>query len=377
MNDLSRRDFMRLAALGVAAASCPFAASLSRAAAGETEQPKLSDHEALAYEKLEGLRVRCVLCPRRCEVADRERGYCGVRENQGGTYRTLVYARACAHHVDPIEKKPLFHFLPGSLAFSIATAGCNFECKFCQNWQLSQFRPEQVDSDYLPPAKVAALAKEKDCRVIAYTYNEPTIFYEYVLDAAREGNKLGLRSVTISNGFILPDPMKELCKELGAVKIDLKGFTEKFYKDYTGGALKPVLATIELLKKAGVHNELVVLVIPGLNDGEDEIRQMSAWVVKTVGPDVPMHFTRFQPNYKMMNLSPTPVKTLERARDVAVAEGVHYAYMGNVPGHDYEHTYCHKCRKRIIGRYGFEILAMDVADGKCRFCGADIPGVWK
>ncbi len=339
--------------------------------------PRLSDHEALAYEKLPGKKVHCTLCPRECVVADRERGFCGVRENRGGIYKTLVYARPCALHKDPIEKKPLFHFLPGTYAFSIATAGCNVECQFCQNWRISQFRPEEVDSTYCPPATVADLAERTGCESIAYTYSEPVIFYEYMLDCAREGNRRGRRSVMISNGAICPEPLKTLCKELAAVKVDLKAFTEEFYRRYVRGELKPVLKAIELLKQLEMHLELVVLLIPGLNDGAEEIREMARWVVKNLGPDVPMHFSRFQPAYKMTNLSPTPVRTLERARETAVAEGVHYAYVGNVPGHRYGHTYCHNCGEKIIARYGNRVLSTSIPQGRCEFCGAAIPGVWK
>jgi len=372
----TRRGFIRVAALGLGAAACPLASPTVLGAGGGGAAGQ-NGHEALAYEKLTGLRVRCQLCPRECTVADGERGYCGVRENQGGVYRTLVYARPCALHTDPIEKKPLFHVLPGTFAFSIATAGCNVECQFCQNWRISQFRPEDVDSVHCPPSAVAEMAKTSGCDTIAYTYSEPVVFYEYMLDCAREGNARGVRSVMITNGHINPEPMKTLCKELAAVKVDLKGFTDEFYRKYVQGNLRAVMATLELLKELGMHTELVVLLIPGLNDGADEIRRMAGWVVKTLGENVPMHFSRFHPAYKMTNLSPTPVRTLERARETAVAEGVRYAYVGNVPGHRYENTYCHSCGEKIIARYGYRILATHLNEGKCEFCAADIPGVWQ
>ena len=375
--ELSRREFVRLAALGTAAAACAPGAAVAGEAGLEEDAPQLSDHEALAYTKLDGLRVRCELCPRRCTVADRERGYCGVRENQGGTYKTLVYARPCALHVDPIEKKPLFHFLPSTLAFSIATAGCNVECTFCQNWRISQFRPEQVESVHCPPERVVALARREKCRSIAYTYSEPVIFYEYMLDCARAGNEVDVRSVMISNGYITAEAMKTLARELAAVKVDLKSFSDEFYRKYVHGELKPVLQTLELLAKLGKHTEIVVLIIPGLNDEVEEIRKMAAWVVKNLGADVPMHFTRFGPAYKMTNLSPTPIKTLERARETAAAEGVRYAYTGNVPGHRYGNTFCHGCGEKIISRYGHRVLEMRITDGKCDYCDAAIPGVWE
>jgi pyruvate formate lyase activating enzyme len=337
----------------------------------------ISDHEALAYEKLSGKAVRCVLCPRECIVRPGQRGYCEVRENQNGVYKTLVYGRVCSAHVDPIEKKPLFHFLPGTRALSVATAGCNVECQFCQNWEISQRRPEEIESDYLPPKETVEAAHRTASETVAFTYSEPTVFYEYMLDTARACRKAGIHSVSITNGYIQPEPMRRLCKELSAVKVDLKGFTEKFYRDYVYGELKPVLATIELLKELGMHTELVTLLVPGLNDGEDEIKQLSRWVVKTLGPDVPMHFSRFHPNYKMTNLAQTPRRTVVRARDIAMSEGVHYAYVGNLPSHEYENTFCHKCGRKIIERYGYHVGKVRITRGKCDYCRTAIPGVWE
>ncbi len=371
--NFTRRDFIKVAATGAGLSLCPLA--LSRCAeAGEAAA--VSDHEALFWEEFGDSKVHCTLCPRECIVPDGARGVCEVRENRGGLYRTLVYGRACSAHVDPIEKKPLFHFLPGTRAFSIATAGCNVECRFCQNWQISQARPEELRTRYLPPEEVVAAAAGSDCNTIAYTYSEPTIFYEYMLDTARAGREAGLHSVSITNGFIQAEPMKRLCRHLSAVKIDLKAFTEEFYREYVGGRLKPVLKTIELLKELGMHEELVILLIPGLNDSDEEIREMSRWVVRNLGPDVPMHFSRFHPDYKMRNLPRTPPRTVVRARETAVAEGVRYAYVGNLPGHRYENTFCHSCGERLIERYAFHVGEVAVRDGKCAHCGAEVPGVW-
>ncbi len=371
---LNRRDFVKAAAVGAGAAACPLALSCSARA---DDVPALSDHEALHYEKLAGDRVHCTLCPRECIVPDGGRGDCGVRENRGGTYRSLVYARTCSVHVDPIEKKPLFHFLPGTNAYSIATAGCNVECLFCQNWQISQAMPEDLHTQYLPPEKVVELAKRAECPTIAYTYSEPTVFYEYTLDCARAGKEAGVHSVTISNGYIQAEPMKQLCEVFSAVKIDLKAFTEDFYRRYVrGGSLKPVLDTILLLRKLGMHTEVVTLLVPGLNDSEDEVRNLSRWLVKNAGPDVPLHFSRFHPAYKMTNLSRTPAQTVITAREIAVAEGVRYSYVGNLPGHEYESTYCHACGRKLISRYAFHVGEVHVKDGKCEYCGAEIPGVW-
>lgn len=371
--EMRRREFLKAAAAGLAA--CPLAASCS-AEAGEPSA--LSDHEALAWEPMDGGRVHCMLCPRECIVPDGGRGACGVRENRGGTYRSLVYARAAAAHVDPIEKKPLFHVLPGARAYSIATAGCNVECQFCQNWRLSQSLPEDLRARYLPPEGVVEEARKHDCEAVAFTYNEPTVFYEYTLDTARAARRAGVHSVTISNGFVQADPIKRLCEHLSAVKVDLKAFTEDFYRRYVrGGRLKPVLETIKRVHGLGKHLELVILLIPGLNDSEDEIREMSRWVADEVGPDVPMHFSRCHPAYKMTNLARTPERTVVRAREIAVEEGIHYAYVGNLPGHEYESTFCHSCGEKIISRYTFHVQKMAIESGKCAHCGAAIPGVWE
>jgi pyruvate formate lyase activating enzyme len=349
------------------------------AGASELEGPKLEGvarHPAMFWEKLAEKRVKCVLCPRECQVADVERGYCGVRENQGGEYQTLVYGALCSGNVDPIEKKPLFHYLPGTTAFSIATAGCNIECKFCQNWQISQFRPEQVDSTLVTPEKLVTVCKSREAPTIAYTYSEPVIFYEYMHDAAALGREQGVGSVMISNGYIHEKPLRQLCQHLTGVKIDFKAFTEEFYVEWCAGHLKPVLETLETLKDIGIWFEMVVLIVPTLNDSPDEIKQMSQWVVQHLGPDVPMHFTRFHPTYRVTNLPQTPVETIERSREIALEAGVHYVYAGNVLGHPAENTYCHSCHERLIHRYGFYIRSNVIKDGKCPKCGTAIPGVW-
>jgi pyruvate formate lyase activating enzyme len=333
-------------------------------------------HPARHWESAADNKVKCGLCPRECEVADVERGYCGVRENQGGKYQTLVYGALCSANLDPIEKKPLFHYMPGSTAFSVATAGCNIECKFCQNWQISQFRPEQVDSVLVPPDKLVAACQSRSSPTIAYTYNEPVIAYEYVCDSAELARKAGVGSVIISNGFIQEKPLRELCRHLTGVKIDLKAFTEKFYAEQCAGKLAPVLKTLEVLKDTGIWFELVILIIPTLNDSPVEVRQMSQWVVRTLGPDVPMHFTRFHPTYRLTNLPKTPLPTIEKCRQIAMDAGVHYAYAGNVPMHEGENTYCHKCRTELIRRVGYQIDANQIKGGKCPKCGTAIPGVW-
>jgi len=332
--------------------------------------------EVMFYTKLPEQMVECGICPKKCKIADLERGYCGNKENRSGAYYTLVHSRPCAVHVDPIEKKPLFHCLPSSSAFSIATAGCNFECRFCQNWDIAQYRPEQVESSFMPPDMAARLAKEQSCLTIAYTYSEPTVFYEYMYDCAAAGQKEGVGSVMISNGFINEEPLRKLCVNLTAVKIDLKSFSEKFYKDYCSGELAPVLKTLQVLKNINVWCEIVVLVIPTLNDRPAEIQEMVSWIRKNLGQDVPVHFTRFHPMYKIKNLPPTPVTTLESCYKTAKEAGLNFVYIGNIPGHQAENTYCPRCGKLLIKRMSYLILQNSIKDGKCS-CGQPIPGVWK
>jgi pyruvate formate lyase activating enzyme len=251
------------------------------------------------------------------------------------------------------------------------------ECKFCQNWQIAQFRPEQIRSYHLPPKEAVGLARGEDCKTIAYTYSEPAVFYEYMYDIAREGKKEGIGSVMISNGYINEEPLVELCKHLSAVKIDLKAFTEKFYQETCSGELEPVKETLLVLKRIGIWYEIVVLLIPTLNDSEEEIREMCLWIKENLGVNVPVHFSRFHSTYKIRNLPPTPIRTLERAREVAKGLGINYVYLGNVPGHDGENTYCPGCGKVVIRRIGYNILANSLKMGKCSHCGYLIAGVWE
>ena len=376
---LSRRKFLEAAAFPFLA-SCAFAPA-ARGAGFPALPPAVERDsrfivEAKFFEKLPFKKIKCKLCPRECVIDDRERGYCGARENRGGTYYTLVHSRVCTAHVDPIEKKPLFHFRPGTMAFSVATAGCNVNCKMCQNWEISQVRPEQVPSNYLPPRDLAALARQYDCVSIAYTYSEPVVFYEYVKDGAEAGRAMGVRNVVITGGYIQQGPLKEWCKVVDAIKVDLKAFSEKFYKEVVNGELKPVLETLVTIRKQGTWTEIVYLVIPTLNDGDQEFRALAKWIKSNLGPDVPVHFTRFHPEYLLTNLPPTPIESLERAKGIADAEGLHYVYIGNVPGHPAESTYCPRCRRVIIERLGYIIKQTHIKKGKCSYCQQIIPGVW-
>ena len=320
--------------------------------------------------------VQCLLCARGCALAEGARGDCGARLNRGGKLRSLVYGRPVAVHVDPIEKKPFYHFLPGSQAYSLATAGCPLHCRFCQNWEISQSRPEDHAAAFVPPTQVVRDAADRRAPVIAFTYNEPTVFTEYLTDVAREARPRGLRSAIVSCGFMREVPLAEMCEVLDAIKIDLKGFSEGFYRKATRAELAPVLRSIKQVRKSGRHLEIVNLVVPTLNDSPALLGGLCDWVAGELGPDVPLHFTRFHPDYQLLNLPPTPVATLTQARELALARGIRYAYVGNVPGHPGNHTYCPKCGKAVIRRDSMFVTEMNLSDGRCGFCAAPVAGVW-
>jgi len=381
LNTPDRRTFLQATALPCFAACSGALMGILLALPLHATPPATEDdsqfiREAKFYEKLPYKKTKCKLCPRECVIDDQERGYCGARENRGGTYYTLVHSRVATAHIDPIEKKPFFHFLPGAVAFSIATAGCNVNCKMCQNWDISQVRPEQVRATYAPPERIAALAQQNSCPVIAYTYSEPVVFLEYVLDCAQAGRAAGVRSAVVSGGYIQAEPLKKLCAQVDAIKIDLKAYSEKFNKEVVNGELKPVLEAILTIRKAGVWNEIVYLVVPTLNDSDAEFQGLARWVKSEVGPDVPLHFSRFHPEYLLKNLPPTPIETLERAKAIADAEGLHYVYIGNVPGHPAESTYCPHCKKKVVDRTGYTIAGVYLHHGRCQYCHTVIPGVW-
>jgi len=373
--EFGRREVIVGACAG-AAALLHRAAAARPAAAAPVESEDLPAREASWYKKLPENRVECQLCPRACQVADAERGGCGVRENRKGTYVTLVHGAACTVHLDPIEKKPFFHVLPGASALSWATAGCNVECKFCQNWEISQFRPEQVPFHALPPDDLAAAARRAGAPLLAATYSEPVVFWEYVRDTAAAARRRGVRTVVVSNGYIQEKPLADVLPLLAAVKVDLKSFREPFYRDMVRGELKPVLAALETIKKRGVWLEIVVLLIPTLNDSPEEVRDLARWVKGNLGADVPVHLTRFHPTYRLTNLPPTPVATLERSWEIARAEGLQFVYVGNVPGHAGEHTACPGCGSRLIRRVSFQVLENRIAGDRCPDCRRPIPGVW-
>ena len=382
MTKLSRREFIGCAACGAMALAVD-ASPMGRWAYAST-LPDLADgkhifvtKEAMYYEQLRDNEIKCVLCPKECKVGDRERGWCGVRENRAGKYYTLVHSNPCAVHVDPIEKKPLYHFLPASKAFSISTAGCNFNCKYCQNWQISQYRPEQTNNAYAPPENIVESVQRYQCQSIAYTYAEPIVFYEYMLDTAKVARAANIKNVVVSAGYIQIEPLRELCGTVDAVKIDLKAIRDKFYKEICSGTLKPVLDTLVTLQQMKVWNEIVYLVVPTLNDTEAEFTDLAKWVLDNLGPDVPMHFSRFHPTYQLKNLPYTPLKTLETARHISMDVGLKYVYLGNVsPNHEGNNTYCPRCHELLIKRYGFAVEENNVVKGKCKSCDYEIAGVW-
>lgn len=332
--------------------------------------------EGLFYQKLENQVVQCQLCPRRCVIPDRKRGFCGVRENRSGILYTLVFAKPVAIHIDPIEKKPLFHFLPSAKAYSIATAGCNLKCKFCQNWEISQVKPEELNYVYLEPPELIKKVKESGAPVIAYTYSEPTIFYEYMLETAKLAQAQGLKNIMHSNGYINEAPLRNLCKYLDAANIDLKGYSEDYYSNFTEGALLPVLNSLKILKEEGVHIEITTMLLSGFNDDEGRLKQMCLWIKDNLGADTPLHFSRFFPMYKLTSLNPTPVETLETARRIALDCGLKYVYIGNIPNNPAENTYCPRCRRIVIERRGYFVVQDNLKDGRCKFCQEKIAGIW-
>lgn len=322
-----------------------------------------------------GKTVQCELCPNECVLENGQHSRCRARINKGGVLYSLVYGKPCAVAVDPIEKKPFFHFLPATTAFSIATAGCVLGCKFCQNWQISQAKPEETDNYNLPPDEVVRQAMFYNCRTIAYTYTEPTVFYEYMYDTAQIAKKFNIKNTMHTCGYINEKPLRKLSKYMDAAAVDLKAFTEDFYSRICGGRLKPVLNSLVVLKGEGVWLEITNLVIPTLNDDMKKIKEMCQWIVKNLGPDVPLHFSRFFPHYKLKELPPTPFETLRDARNAAMGTGLKYVYIGNIRS-EAENTCCPKCKKLLIERIGYFVKQNNISKGKCRSCGANIAGIW-
>lgn len=387
---LTRREFFKRGAMigaGVAAASVlgwhglrwlitKTGEETMEATPTPPDYPIPDRHEARYYSVLDGNAIQCHICFRECIVGEGQRGFCRNKQNIGGRYYNLVYGLPSALQIDPIEKEPSFHMLPGGTIFCTGTASCNNRCKHCHNWHLSQRSLEELSTYDCPPERIVAEALAYQCDAVSFTYNEPTVFYEFMADVAARAKQAGLHSLFHTNGSINPEPLFALLEVMDAVTVDLKAFTEEFYEQVSSSALWPVLRTLGNIRKAGKHLEIVNLVIPSLNDNMEDIRRMCRWIVENLGKEVPLHFTRFFPAYRMTHLPPTPIETLEQAITVADSEGLQYVYIGNVPGHKRNSTFCPNCKERIIYRIHFGVLAVEMEAGKCRFCGHHIPGIW-
>lgn len=345
-------------------------------AVASSQAPPSGGHPAMYYEKLAGDMVHCLLCPNSCRLSEGQIGSCRSRKNVNGELVSLVYGNMASSHVDPIEKKPFFHVLPGSKAFSIATPGCNMRCLFCQNWEISQAFPWEVKTRQVSPEQVVEEAVQTGCKSIAFTYTEPIIYYEYVLDIAKLAKKKGLKTVMVSNGYINPEPLRELLKYIDAYKVDFKAFNEPFYKELTGGSLDPVLQSMKIIKQQGVWLEVVTLLIPGKNDSDDEIRALVKWIHQNLSDDVPLHFSRFHPMHKLLNLPPTPVEKVIRARQIAMEEGLKYVYTGNIAYPVGDSTYSPKTGAIVIERQGYFVVNNNLKNGVAPD-GEKIPGIWE
>ncbi len=320
--------------------------------------------------------VRCRLCPKECRIPSGARGDCRIRVNLEGRLTAVTYGYPCAVHVDPMEKKPLFHFLPGTSILSIATAGCNLHCANCQNWTISQADPENVEAIYLPPAAIIDLARRHQCPSVAFTYTEPLIFYEYTFDAFDLLREAGLRAVLVTAGYLNRKPLRELYHRTDAANIDLKFMSDRLYREVCDATLAPVQEAIVLAREMGVWVEVTNLVIPTLNDDDAQLQALSRWVAREVGPDTPLHFSAFFPQYRMRHLPPTPASTLERAAAIARAEGLRYVYIGNVLSEKGQDTFCPKCGERLVVRRRFAVTANRIVNGACASCGERVGGVW-
>jgi pyruvate formate lyase activating enzyme len=336
--------------------------------------------EAYLYERLEEKKVRCNLCSHRCVIKDGRRGICNVRQNEGGILTTLVYGKLIARHIDPIEKKPLFHFLPGTPSYSIATVGCNFRCRFCQNADIAQMpsnREGTILGTRCTPGDVVDSAQRGGCRSIAYTYTEPTVFFEFAYETAKLAHDRGIRNVFVTNGYMTSEALEMIHPYLDAANVDLKAFTDDYYKKLCSASLKHVQATLKLMKSLDIFVEVTTLIVPDLNDAPSELKDLAAFIVRDLGPDTPWHISRFHPTYKLTDRPSTPIQTLTTAREIGLNAGLRYVYTGNVPGNAAENTFCYNCGETVIERWGFQVKNSQLKKGRCTQCGAEIDGVWK
>ena len=379
---MNRRDFLsRCFWTGIGLCAGPLAISAlekTSPQAVSSATSRINLKEALWYERGEGGATTCTLCPNRCVRSPGENGKCRSRGNRGGKYYSLTYNRPCIIALDEVEKCPLHHFQTKAKAFSIATAGCNLFCRYCQNWNFSQAGPDDVPRSYnMTPEEIIAKAIENQCDAISFFYTEPVVYYEYMLDIARLARARGLKTIMVTAGYISPEPLRACLPYMDAVTMGLKGWNEKFYREIIGGELGCVKETIrELARAKNVWWEAVTLIIPTLNDSQAEIAGMAKWLRETAGDEIPLHFTRFRPEYQMKRLPMTPMATLTNSRDTARRQGLKYVYVDNMPGHEGSHTYCPKCGRMVIERVGFKVLNRRLSGGRCEYCQYPIKGVW-
>jgi pyruvate formate lyase activating enzyme len=336
--------------------------------------------EAYLYQSLENNTVKCNLCGHRCLIKEGRRGICGVRENQGGSLESLVYGKLIAQHIDPIEKKPLYHFLPGSLSYSVATVGCNFRCQFCQNADIAQMPADHsgmIMGEKIPPSRVVADAVRGGCKSISYTYTEPTVFFEFAYDTAKLASARDIRNVFVTNGYLTAEALEMISPYLDAANVDLKAFSDHYYKDLCGARLENVKNTLTSMKTYGIFVEVTTLIVPGLNDDPAQLKKLADFIAGELGVETPWHISRFHPTYKLTDRPPTPVKTLTAARRIGLKAGLKYVYTGNVPGHAAENTFCFSCGETVIERRGFHVTRLNLKNGHCTNCQSRVDGVWE
>ncbi len=384
IHKMSRKRFLKLGAAGTCslcavlppgkpeAAYLPSSGTAQPAVKGFTDPREGSWFETLAHSA-----VKCTLCPRQCRLEKDQRSFCRVRENRRGKGYTLAYANPALIQEDPVERKPFFHVLPGTRALSVSTAGCNLHCKFCEVWDMALVDPEDLHAYHMPPEAVVEHARAAKLKSLSFAFGEPVVFYEYMLETARLGLKAGLLNLVHTAGYIRPEPLSELCAHVHAANVDFKSFDQDFYRQVVGGELDPVLDTLRMFRKKGVHLEITNMVIPTLNDDMGMIKEMCSWIAGELGPDVPLHLARFYPLYRLSGLPRTPVSTLDRAREAALGAGLNFVYVARVTGHEGENTFCPDCGKIIIHRVGFIIDRMHMNKNRCGYCAREIPGLWQ
>ncbi len=376
---ISRRDFLKdLASLSLCLGFIDGLSGQENSRDSDSKTGATTEMvEARYYKKTDQGKIQCHLCFRRCLIENGKRGFCRNRLNRDGILYTLIYNRPCALQIDPIEKEPMYHFLPGTKIFCIGTASCNFRCLHCHNWPMSQRPLEETENYYIKPVEIVRLVREHNCPTLSFTYNEPTVFFEYIFDIVKLAKKEGLKAIFHSNGALGDEPLRDILKIIDGITIDLKGFTEKVYSEGSSAKLEPVLENLKLIRKSGVWLEIVNLLIPTRNDNRSDIKKMCKWINQNLGPDTPLHFSRFFPNYKLLNLSPTPIETLEDAYQIAKDAGLNYISIGNLPGHRYNSTFCPQCGKVLIQRTHFTVHKINIKSGKCQYCQLPIPGRWQ